>query len=307
MITQVPFSQAKDIWLHACHKNDLPVPFVCYDWHRIWYDVFQEEDNAFVLHVNDTVLAPFMRKGHKISFSGGEEIADYLDVLGSSVEKQTAWVELLSYLKSLHITHIHLRNIPESSSTLTFFSRQPHTTLQKEDTTPKVALPGTWDEYLSSLTRKYRHELERKLRKFEREHVNAIINESSDPVRDIHIFLTLMQKDSAKEKFLTDQMKTFFVKMVGAFSDQTSLLLLTIDGKPAAGTLSFTHDKTYYLYNSGFDRSCCQNAGFYLKAQSIKRAIEKGFQEYNFLQGSERYKYELGGKDFGVYTVDARL
>lgn len=80
-----------------------------------------------------------------------------------------------------------------------------------------------------------------------------------------------------------------------------------MDGKPAAATLSFIEDGVSFLYNSGFDRECCQNAGFYLKTMSIKRAIENGLKEYNFLQGSERYKYDLGGKDFFVYTIYLRL
>lgn len=304
MITQVPFNDAFDLWHHACHDNDMPGPFVCYDWHKLWYRIFQKDQEAYVLSINGTVVAPFLRIGRTVQFSGGEEIADYLDVLGEENAKFKAWEELLPFLKDNNITHIHLRNIPENSSTLSFFSNISDAEIQKEDTTPKIILPHSWKEYLASLSRKYRHELERKLRKFEREHPDTAFHQSADPATDIHPFLALMGKDSAKQKFLTTQMKTFFIEMAKEFKDQISLLLLTIGGEISAGTLSFVHNNTYYLYNSGFNRTCCQNAGFYLKAQSIRRAIELGFREYNFLQGSERYKYELGGKDFGVYTVD---
>ncbi len=303
MITQVPFEKAGDIWRIACDKNDFPVPFLCYDWHALWYKVFAKKENAYVLNVNDAVIVPFIKEGHTVKFSGGEEIADYLDILGPKDQKNTAWEEIMDFLKKDRISHIHLRNIPENSPTLSFFSRLPDAGIQKEDTTPHVMLPHTWEEYLSSLTRKYRHELERKIRKFEREHPNASFSESTNPAQDIHTFLKLMEKDPAKAKFLTEKMKTFFIEMTREFHNQISLLLLSMNGVSSAATLSFVHNKTYYLYNSGFDRSCCQNGGLYLKAQSIKRAIEKGFEEYNFLQGSERYKYELGGEDFGVYTI----
>jgi len=39
------------------------------------------------------------------------------------------------------------------------------------------------------------------------------------------------------------------------------------------------------------------------KAMAIKRTIEKGLKQYNFLQGNEAYKYHLGGCDFFVYTI----
>ena len=35
--------------------------------------------------------------------------------------------------------------------------------------------------------------------------------------------------------------------------------------------------------------------------------VEQKLKEYNFLQGSERYKYELGGKDFFVYSISLSL
>ncbi len=303
MITQVPFRDAEEIWHHACHENGIPGPFVCYDWHKLWYRVFEMHADEYILTYNNQVIAPFVKTKHTIRFSGGEEIADYLDILGGYEQKKHAWEEIIAYVKKEGVTRLHLRNIPESSATLEYFSKIPNAVVQKEDTTPRVILPSSWEKYLASLTRKYRHELERKLRKFEREHPNGTYQESDHPSSDMETFLSLMEKNPAKRNFLTTQMKIFFLEMAKEFKDQISLLLLTVDGIPSAGTLSFIHNKTYYLYNSGFDRSCCQNAGFYLKAQSIKMAIERGFDEYNFLQGSERYKYELGGKDFGVYTV----
>jgi hypothetical protein len=80
-------------------------------------------------------------------------------------------------------------------------------------------------------------------------------------------------------------------------------LYIALGDKKIAATLSFIYEGTLFLYNSGFDKVCCANAGFYLKAQTIKRAIENGLKSYNFLQGNERYKYELGAKDFEIYSI----
>jgi CelD/BcsL family acetyltransferase involved in cellulose biosynthesis len=306
MMKQISLPDARNLWEDAYDANTIQVPFVSYDWHALWYKTFHKQDQSLILS-NGKILAPFMRTGTKVFFSGGEEIADYLDILGPEEEKSKAWPLLVAHLKTLGIKHIHLRNVPTSSATFSFFSHQKNSVVQKEDTTPIIMLPKTWEQYLETLTRKYRHELERKIRKFEREHTDATIAESTNPTRDINIFLTLMAKDPAKQAFLTPEMRAFFVDMAKIFSSQISLLLLSIGDAHAAATLSFKLGRKYFLYNSGFDKTCCQNAGFYLKSQSIKKSIEQGITEYNFLQGSERYKYELGGVDFGVYTIEVVL
>jgi lipid II:glycine glycyltransferase (peptidoglycan interpeptide bridge formation enzyme) len=112
-----------------------------------------------------------------------------------------------------------------------------------------------------------------------------------------------MEKHEDKKNFLTVDIKSFFRSIAKTFRTDISMLLLTINGVVIAATFSFITDSVYYLYNSGFDNTLYPNAGFYLKAMSIKRAIEKGYTVYNFLQGDERYKYELGAKDFYVYSI----
>ena len=82
--------------------------------------------------------------------------------------------------------------------------------------------------------------------------------------------------------------------------------LSIVDGTLVASVIFFMVDRTLLLYNSGFDATY-QGAGFYLKAKMILWAIENNYTEYNFLQGQERYKYELGGKDVAVYRIEKTL
>jgi CelD/BcsL family acetyltransferase involved in cellulose biosynthesis len=71
--------------------------------------------------------------------------------------------------------------------------------------------------------------------------------------------------------------------------------------------LAFAVGDTLMGYNSGFDETNFSGSGFYLKAKMLERAEQQGFRNFNFLQGNERYKYELGGKDFFVYKADIDL
>ena len=307
MINQVDLSGSREIWVRAYSANTLHVPFLTHQWHVNWKEILGTATEPFYFVINDDILAPFVKEEGTVFFSGGEEGSDYLDIIGPDDKKKSAWTELIPYCKNQHINRLVLRNIPENSPTLQFFQTIPSAVIEKEDTTPKMPLPGSWEAYVESLDRKDRHELERKTRKFEREHEGAVFTESADSAHDIEILLDLMEKDEDKRKFLTPAMKEFFRRTAATFADSISLLTVNIGGQHASATMAFKNHDGYYLYNSGFDKNNFPNAGFYAKAMSVRHAIEEGRKEYNFLQGHERYKYELGGKDFFVYKITLNL
>jgi hypothetical protein len=289
MIRKVPsykFPPGRALWA---------APFSTYDWVSIWHETIGKDWEPYILNINDEVIAPFARKNNVILFAGGDEVADYLDIVGASEAKTKAWPEIIEFLTSDGVTSLHLNNIPQDSPTLSFFK-----SYEKEDTTPMMTLPPTLDK-------KYRHEMERKIRKFEREQSDIKIYDSTDPVADTGLFLSLMKLDERKKRFLTLDMESFFHTMIETFQKNIALTILTITGAPAAAMLAFHYGDTLMGYNSGFNEERFSGAGFYLKAMHIKRAIASGIKTYNFLQGNERYKYELGGKDFFVYKIDSTL
>lgn len=308
MITKATFQQElRDVWNTAVTKLPAQAPFFSYEWHVLWHQILGSSFEPYPLIINERMVGPFARKGTALIFSGGEEISDYQDLICSPDHTVEAWQEIIPFVRSEGITSMHLRNIPETSPTARFFRSFPGATIQQEDTTPTMSLPDSWDAFVESLEHKARHELKRKIRKFERKHTNIRIVESKDPGRDIHILLSLMRKDKKKFEFLTPDMAMFFEKIAQTFASHISLLLLYMDDAPASATFSFIYHNASLLYNSGFDKTCCPNAGFYLKAMTIKHAIEKKLTTYNFLQGNERYKYELGGNNFFVSSISLTL
>ncbi len=218
------------------------------------------------------------RRGNELIIAGGYEVADYLDI-----PDPTTWDEIKKKYKGMHLT---LRNVPENSPTVTYFH------MEKEDTTPITNLPPT-------LEKKNQHEMERKIRKFEREHPVFAFSEGND----IETLLRLMKNDPRKKEFLTSEMENFFRKITSL----GKITILTVTDKPAAAMLTFQTGDTLMGYNSGFDETNFSGSGFYLKAKMLERAEGQGYKKFNFLQGNERYKYELGGKDFFVYRVDVTL
>jgi hypothetical protein len=143
------------------------------------------------------------------------------------------------------------------------------------------------------------------MKRFEEAHgINSISIRTSNEVSQL---LFLMKKDSNKNAFLTDAMESFFNSLSSAFHSQFEVATLFISDTPASSIAGFISQSSYLLYNSGFDEEQFSGAGFYLKCKSIWRAIEKNIKTYNFLQGNERYKYELGGKDLAIFKITVNI
>lgn len=295
-------AKTQAIWNACSARNDLQSQFSTYAWHTTWFEVFGSGYEPWYLNIDDVVIAPFVKKDDVVMFSGGVEISDYMDIIGDPSKKSQAWEEILAYC-SHNARTIELKNVPKSSPTYAYFQKD----MVREDTTPLLKLPASWDAYVASLDKHKRHELRRKIRNVEEEYSGIYLERSEHPENDMAEFLSLMQLDEKKRTFLTREMRKFFLKLGHVFSKEIQLLFCVVDDKRISATFSFEVGQSVLLYNSGVDVVQHPNVGFYTKALSIKYAIEHEFQEYNFLRGDERYKYDLGGKDFLVYSAKIKL
>ncbi|HCS79016.1 TPA: hypothetical protein DIV55_04720 [Patescibacteria group bacterium] len=305
MVTEFTPSQFFANWINFTQQSN--IPFYSTLWHKLWLQTEGKNFQPLFLQINNNVFAPLVIRNHEVFLSGGKEISDYQDIVGSEENKTQAWPEILEYLKARKFATLILDNIPRSSSTYTYFRRISEVQIAQEDTMPIVDLPLSWDEFLSHLNRKHRHELKRKMKKFETAFPGLQVQVSTNPESDINHLFRLMKLNPDKQKFLTPVMEEFFRGLVKEFAKSTELLLLTVEGQVATVTFSFIFPDELLLYNSGFDEQNFSGSGFYLKAISLKRAIDVGIKRFNFLQGSERYKYEFGGKDFWVYRIEIKI
>lgn len=284
-------SRAKDPW-----------PFLAYAWHQSYHTAFMTTPTILV-DPKLSILIPLEIHDRTAHFSGGEEIADYLDCVGPESAKVSAWQQTIDYLRSTNVTALHLRNVPQNSETLHYFGTLAAASISKEDTTPIAVLPATFDAYLNTLDRKERHELKRKVRKFDEDYPLASISTKIGTDVDMPLLISLMKTDHNKVEFMTPAMETFFLALPKTIGEPLTQLILTLNDKILASILAFRYKRSLLLYNSSFLREYA-GSGFYLKAKAMQWAIEQGVSEYNFLQGSERYKYELGGKDSYVYKIE---
>lgn len=289
-----------------------------------WYlDIFTKHfctaENIFLFGFYDGEKyighGAFEKIDNKVIFLGmkpvlnNQEVTDYGDITLNPMHKNNykeVWDEILKWFSQNGIQLLRLDYVRENSQTYELFKDY----IVEQSTAPYIILPKTWDEYLESLERVDRKELKRKLRRLETvQYTYRSIDTSTQA--DFEEFVRLHKLSSGeKDQFMSDLMKQFFLDLITVEKKdwKTNLSFLQIEGKNASAILSFENQSELFGYNSGYDPSFnYYSAGLLLHAFKIKEAIEKGKKTYDFLRGTERYKYDLGGKDMNLYKIEMEL
>lgn len=250
------------------------------------------------------------------TFLGGDQVADYLDALVSPGSEEAFWREFLDRgLPALGGGPLRLPGLVEGTPALSLLPsicRESglSCSVEEMDRAPFVSLPGTFEEYLERLGGKERHELRRKMRRAGELLPGLAFRVTRTPeelANDLPSFLDLHRKSHpAKEAFMDETMATFFREVAEGFLAAGGLRLafLSTQGIDVASVFQFRTDGALLLYNSGYDPAHRgANPGLVLIARSIGQAVDEGCAEYDFLRGTERYKYDLGGVDRAVYRL----
>jgi CelD/BcsL family acetyltransferase involved in cellulose biosynthesis len=250
------------------------------------------------------------------TFLGCENIADYLDALVTPVHAGTFWREFLERgLSTLGGGPLRLPGLVEGTPALSLLpslcrEKGLSCTVEEMDRSPFVSLPGSFGEYLERLGKKERHELRRKMRRAGELLPGLAFRLTRTPGElgnDLPSFVALHRKSHpGKEAFMDEAMAAFFREVAEGFlaSGRLRLAFLSTQGVDVASVFQFRTDGALLLYNSGYDPAHrAANPGLVLIARSIEKAVDEGCAEYDFLRGTERYKYDLGGVDRVVYRL----
>jgi CelD/BcsL family acetyltransferase involved in cellulose biosynthesis len=291
-------------------------------WQQTWWSEFGGESELKLLVARSdsgdvNMIAPLMVDGSEISFLGSTDLVDYHDFLNRDRMNADCIASVISAVSEIpEINSILLQSLPGNSPTITQFreaaeARGWSVGIEQEDVAPRVELPATWDEYVSSLRKKDRHELRRKLRRLEAagdiRHVE--LTSAEDVAAGMPDFMRLHRMSSPdKNEFMTAQREQFFNKIAVemAKEDLTRLCFLEVDGVREATSLSFVASNVRYLYNSGYNPAQSKlSVGLLNHAMAIKSSIAAGHRVFDFMRGNESYKYHLGGIDRQVFALTA--
>jgi len=292
-----------------------PSVFVLPSWLQSWWQIFGAETEIMLRVVhrdrNITGIAPLMRKGETAYFLGSTDVCDYMDFIAVPGMETEFFSELVDNLKENGIKKLDLAHVRPDSTVLKFLqpvaNGKGYTVLvTPEEISLETNLPADWDEYLASLTGKQRHEVRRKLRRlYEAGQVDYHFSQDDESISGyIDTFLEMFTESRQdKADFLTERMDRFFRLLTENMSEAGLLKfgILKLDNKPVACIMCFDYNGCIYLYNSGYDPEYNYlSAGLLSKVMSIKDSIQQGKKRYDFLKGSEPYKYHLGGREVAL-------
>ena len=304
--------------LHA--DSRLRSPFLGWAWQREWLTVFGEGRRVALHAVSDdagqlvAVLPLVELAPDRLMLAGGADVSDYLDLLARKGRETEAWSALLEGRAAAGATW-ELHAVPAASPTVTALPALADAvglvvTAAVEERCPVLALPNSWDDFLAGLPKKHRHELTRKMRRFEREVPDGRVVWETTPSgidRRLDDFLTLHRASrEGKAKFMDARMERFFRRAIGALAETggARLVLLERADGPLAAFVTLEWDSTVGLYNSGFAPAHASlSPGLVLLAHVVRDALERGRRRFDFLRGEERYKYEFGPTAEAVHLV----
>ena len=304
--------------LSVCSVDTL---YLTPQWQKIWWENYgadREMAGFFIEDPDDEgsilAIASLSRQNGVASLLGSPETFDYNDFMIRPGYEAEFFPKLLRRLDSQGMARLELYSLRESSPTLEFLPDMARSSgyaveVSQEDVAPGLDLPASWDEYLSLLSRKDRHELRRKFRRLDgldqwRWYVLASEDEVADRLGD---FLRLMRmSDPEKSQFMTPRREKFFREMARRTAQLglIKLFFMEVNGKLAASSICFDYGPTRLLYNSGHDPEFrYYSVGLLLNALCLRDAIDQGKAYFDFLRGSEPYKYHLGGRNRTLYQM----
>lgn len=292
------------------------------EWLATWWHTFSHRRplHLFTAWQDGRIIgiAPLMQSTEDgkrcCCFIGGLDVSDYFDILARPGYEETFLAAFLDHLEAdPDWDVVDLHSVPSGSPTLARLPdmarrRGYQVSVSQEEVCPVVELPASWDAYVESLGKKDRHELRRKLRRLDGVawswQTLTTDGDLSDALVD---FFDLHAKSGAgKANFWDEERRNFFVANAEAMrrAGWLRLSFLEIGGARVASLFAYDYDGTVGLYNSGFDPAFgYYSVGVLLVAMGIQDAISAGRKRFDFLRGSEPYKYDFGARDTPVHNL----
>lgn len=324
------FDALRDEWDALLQHSTSDLIFCTWEWQSTWWETY-EAGHLWVITCRDDAgrliaIAPWFIEHNPeervLRTIGCVDVTDYVDIIADVDHIDVIHDALASFVTEHHsaFDRVNLCNIPEASPTTTSFLKKLQdcgfeAEIVLQEVCPVIELPETFEEYLSTLDKKQRHELRRKQRRAEAEAEIEwyVVGPEHDLHEEMERFLELMAASHPeKAAFLENPRNLAFFRNFMPVTFERGWLKLSflkIDGKAAASYCDFDYGNRILVYNSGLlpDWHGHLSAGIVLLTRNIRDAIESKRAIFDFLRGDETYKYRMGAKDTRVFKLRARM
>jgi len=306
-------------WDGLVAATRLRSPFLSWTWQHEWSLAFAPARRLEIRVVQDdgghlvAILPLYEDSPGVLRMIGGADVSDYLDLIAVEGREEEAWAALLQSRGTERVEwRLHACRGPRRRSSRCRSSRRPAVWPRRPRWRNDVPCSPCRDR--GDLPRqpvgKHRHELQRKIRRLEREAPEARVSSAVDPAAiqaSLTKFLILHRRSRVgKARFMDERMEGFFRQVLAALAARGAarVWLLETAAGPIASFITLEWDGTVGLYNSGFDpQGASLSPGVVLLAHLVRDAIERSKRVFDFLRGEERYKFEFGPVPEPVYAV----
>lgn len=311
-------------WPDLLRRDPNRQVFAYPEWNRAWWEEFNTGKELHLLTIRngaDAVgIVPLYRKvdGERriLRFVGGIDLTDYLGPICSPDARDDVADAFVGWLANTDVgwDEFDAHNMPVPLGFADHLVERADArgfsfTIDQEETSAVLPLPGSWDEYLDGLGSKDRHELRRKRRRLARDHPDAVVRSVTDESFefDLKTFVEMHREAGGhKGRFMRPDVTTFFERIgrVGLAKGWLRMDVLEVASKAIAMTFGFQIERKFYLYNSAYEPATARlSPGLVLTSKLVERAIAEGLELFDFLRGSERYKSQLGATPVPLNNV----
>lgn len=246
----------------------------------------------------------FHQAGDRVSLLGPQHLVDYRSPLGDPSGAILQTFEALPAGTSIGLDSLPGEAVGVFADALASLGVDAEPA--EHESTAVLHLPATFDDYMTAIGKKERHETRRKRRRLTEEIGEPRVGTYTDPGPALVRFFRLHRAAPGdKGRFMTPTMRALFTDLLSLPGWRLDTLYGDDQRIVAAVIGAIDHDG-YYLYNSAYDPALHHfSPGVVLLNALIERCIGNGMAVFDFLKGDETYKYRMGAERRPLYRLDA--
>jgi CelD/BcsL family acetyltransferase involved in cellulose biosynthesis len=320
LATSHEFITSRDKWNALAAAMKYPTIFCTWEWIHTWWIHFGSTDELVVLfiyreNVLTGILPLFLVKNRanflysiprKLVFCGTTQLyPDHLDIISASDDAAACLDAAFHFLGVAYSDWdiLHLPYIAEDSNILSWLEKNRNRIkwkVSERTPAPYIKIAASFTDYLEKFGSRHRYSLTRwKKKLFKRTDV-TYDKCSNNPMKACLATLFDLHARRAGEKrinssFSGEEIFCFHADLVKAMRDKDWVWMRFLNsGEQAiAGFYGFAFGNRVFFYQTGHDPDWHSFApGTVILHEAIQEAFDGHYEEFNFLQGDEDYKYK---------------
>ena len=335
-LSEKEFLDVKHEWNSLLEKSVTNEVFLLWEWIYSWWEVFKDASRELYLlrgknPTGETIgIAPFYLqkqtlfgtyKRNIIRFcSSLETYPDHLDIITMKEYEHLFSEAVLKYLiqNDKDWDLIKLDGVHENAIIKKYLT-SAHPELKEllitsvpDANCPYLVIDKSFEDYLKSFSPKKRQTLLRKRRiLMNREKaVFKTVNCDEEPEKYIQELFSLhdvrAKQKGIKTTFSGEDIYRFHNKAVRCLLKEGKVILAFLykESNPLVSYYCVKHNNKYYYYQAGLSHEGeKKSAGSVLLSLLLEEAFREGYREFDFLRGSEEYKFywtKTSRKDYSL-------